>query len=136
MLWLCFKLPSCLFGNTGNMSVMHKKAKIGLFYLYKTAKNEIQICSNKHETGLVCPGIPEGSTGSGSGLKTSQKTGQRLRVSSNLFMLMIHVSWIRLMSQFIISKASWSLISSSKLIPNGSWLVVLTIWAFQQLICG
>ena len=24
-----------------------------LFYLYATAKSEIQICSNKHETGLV-----------------------------------------------------------------------------------
>ena len=24
-----------------------------LFYLYATAENEIPICSNKHETGLV-----------------------------------------------------------------------------------
>ena len=24
-----------------------------LFYLYANAKNEIHICSNKHETGLV-----------------------------------------------------------------------------------
>ena len=24
-----------------------------LFYLYATTKSEIQICSNKHETGLV-----------------------------------------------------------------------------------
>ena len=29
------------------------KITIGLFYLYATAKSEIQICSNKHETGLV-----------------------------------------------------------------------------------
>ena len=29
---------------------MHEKA---MFYLYKTEKSEIQICSNKHETGLV-----------------------------------------------------------------------------------
>ena len=29
------------------------KIKICLFYLYATAKSEIQICSNKHETGLV-----------------------------------------------------------------------------------
>ena len=28
-------------------------SKICLFYLYATAKSEIQICSNKHETGLV-----------------------------------------------------------------------------------
>ena len=27
---------------------------------------------------VLCPGIPEGSTGSGSGFKASQKTGQRL----------------------------------------------------------
>ena len=31
---------------------------------------------------VLCPGTPEGSTGSGSGLKASQKTGQRLKVSS------------------------------------------------------
>ena len=30
-----------------------RKSKICLFYLYATAKSEIQICSNKHETGLV-----------------------------------------------------------------------------------
>ena len=29
------------------------KSKICLFYLYTTAKSEIQICSNEHETGLV-----------------------------------------------------------------------------------
>ena len=32
---------------------------------------------------VLCPGTPEGSTGSGSGFKASQKTGQRLRVSSD-----------------------------------------------------
>ena len=31
---------------------------------------------------VLCPGPPEGSTGSGSGFKASQKTGQRLKVSS------------------------------------------------------
>ena len=31
---------------------------------------------------VLCPGTPEGSTGSGSGFKASQKTGQRLKVSS------------------------------------------------------
>ena len=30
---------------------------------------------------VLCPGTPEGSTGSGSGFKASQKTGQRLKVS-------------------------------------------------------
>ena len=32
---------------------------------------------------VLCPGTPEGSTGSGSGFKGSQKTGQRLKVSSD-----------------------------------------------------
>ena len=32
---------------------------------------------------VLCPGTPEGSTGSGSGFKSSQKTGQRLKVSSD-----------------------------------------------------
>ena len=31
MLWLCFKLPYCLFGNTRDMSVMHEKAKFVCF---------------------------------------------------------------------------------------------------------
>ena len=32
---------------------------------------------------VLCPGTPEGSTGSGYGFKASQKTGQRLEVSSD-----------------------------------------------------
>ena len=32
---------------------------------------------------VLCPGTPEGSTGSGSGFKESQTTGQRLKVSSD-----------------------------------------------------
>ena len=32
---------------------------------------------------VLCPGTPEGSTSSGSGFKASQKTGQRLKVSSD-----------------------------------------------------
>ena len=32
---------------------------------------------------VLCPGTPEGSTDSGSGFKASQKTGQRLKVSSD-----------------------------------------------------
>ena len=32
---------------------------------------------------VLCPGTPEGSTGSDSGFKASQKTGQRLKVSSD-----------------------------------------------------
>ena len=33
---------------------------------------------------VLCPGAPEGSTGSGSGFKVSQKTGQRIKVSSDI----------------------------------------------------
>ena len=36
-----------------------------------------------HGFVVLCPGAPEGSTGSGSGFKASQKTGQRLNVSSD-----------------------------------------------------
>ena len=32
---------------------------------------------------VLCSGTPKGSTGSGSGFKASQKTGQRLKVSSD-----------------------------------------------------
>ena len=32
---------------------------------------------------VLCPGSPEGSTGSCSGFKASQNTGQRLKVSSD-----------------------------------------------------
>ena len=31
MLWLCYKLPSGLFGNTKDTSVMHEKAKLVCF---------------------------------------------------------------------------------------------------------
>ena len=32
---------------------------------------------------VLCPGTPEGTTGSGSSFKASQKTGQQLKVSSD-----------------------------------------------------
>ena len=32
---------------------------------------------------VLCPGTPEGSIGSSSGFKASQKTGQRLKISSD-----------------------------------------------------
>ena len=32
---------------------------------------------------VLCPGAPEGSTGRGSDFKASQKTGPKLKVSSN-----------------------------------------------------
>ena len=33
---------------------------------------------------VLCPGTPEGSTGSGSSFKAFQKTGQRFKVSSDI----------------------------------------------------
>ena len=44
-------------------------------------------CTSTGRVGLLfvvlCPGTPKGSTGSGSSFKASQKTGQRLKVSSD-----------------------------------------------------
>ena len=45
-------MPSCLFENTSDTSVMYEKTAFVCF-IYTTAKIEFQICSNKHETGLV-----------------------------------------------------------------------------------
>ena len=53
MLWSLFKLSSCLFGNTRDTSVMHEKAKCVCFIYMQLQKNEIQNCSNKHETDLA-----------------------------------------------------------------------------------
>ena len=38
MLWLCFKLPSCLFGNTRDTSVMHEKVKCVCFIYMQAQK--------------------------------------------------------------------------------------------------
>ena len=38
---------------------------------------------------VLCPGTPEGSTGSGSGFKASQTTGQRLKVSSDRLYILL-----------------------------------------------
>ena len=38
MLLLCFKLPSCLFGNTRDTSVMHEKAKCVCFIYMQPQK--------------------------------------------------------------------------------------------------
>ena len=55
MLLLCFKLSPCKVGNTRDTSVMYEKAKfVRLFVFNATAKNDILICSNKHETCLDC----------------------------------------------------------------------------------
>ena len=38
MLWVCFKSPSCLFGNTRDMSLMHEKAKCVCFIYMQPQK--------------------------------------------------------------------------------------------------
>ena len=38
MLWLCFKLPSCLIGNTRDTAVMPEKAKIASFIYMQPQK--------------------------------------------------------------------------------------------------
>ena len=51
MLWLCFELPICLF-DQGHVCTL-RESKSYLIHLHATSKNEIQICSNIQETGLV-----------------------------------------------------------------------------------
>ena len=44
MLWLCLKLPSCLFGNTKDTFVMHEKAIFVCFtYMQKVKFKSVQI---------------------------------------------------------------------------------------------
>ena len=38
MLWLCFKLPYCLFGNIRDTSVVHKEAKFVCFIYMQPQK--------------------------------------------------------------------------------------------------
>ena len=38
MLWLCFELPSCLFGNTRDTFIMHEKAKFVCFIYMQSQK--------------------------------------------------------------------------------------------------
>ena len=52
VLWLCFKLLFSIWSYQGHVHFLRGN-KSKLFYLHATSKNEIHICSNKHETGLV-----------------------------------------------------------------------------------
>ena len=52
VLWLCFKLLFFYLVIPGTRPFLRGN-KSKLFYLHATSKNEIHICSNKHETGLV-----------------------------------------------------------------------------------
>ena len=56
MLWLCFKIPILSILQYQGHVRFESKSKICLFYLYATAKSEILICSNEHETCLVNQG--------------------------------------------------------------------------------
>ena len=42
MLWLCFKLPSGLFGNTRDTSVTHEKAKFVYFNYMQPEKVKVK----------------------------------------------------------------------------------------------
>ena len=53
VLWICFKLSTCLFGNTRDTSVIFEKVKFISFIFIATTKSEIQIYSYKQETNLV-----------------------------------------------------------------------------------
>ena len=54
---LCYGYAlNCLFVymvKQGTPPLFKRKKKLFFFYLHATSKNEIHICSNKHETGLV-----------------------------------------------------------------------------------
>ena len=53
VLWSCLKLPILyIWSYQGHVRYL-RESKRYLFYLHATLKNEIHICSNKHETGLV-----------------------------------------------------------------------------------
>ena len=56
---------------------------IGLYYLWPCSLAVPVLAGWVYDFVVLCPGTPEGSTGSGSGFKASQKTGQRLKVSSD-----------------------------------------------------
>ena len=57
MVWLCYKLPSGLFGNTRDTSVMHEKAKcFGFIYMQpqKVKFKSVQINMKHVSYGPIC----------------------------------------------------------------------------------
>ena len=61
MLWLCYKLPFGLFGNTSDTSVMHEQAKFDYFnYMqpqkvkFKSVQINMKHVSYIYEKGLLC----------------------------------------------------------------------------------
>ena len=57
MLWLCFKLPFCLFDNTRDMSVMHEKAKFVLFIYMQPEKVEFKSVQTSKFREFMSPAI-------------------------------------------------------------------------------
>ena len=56
VLRLCFKLPIFYLAILETRPLFKRKQKLYIYiyiFLHATSKNEIYICSNKHETGLV-----------------------------------------------------------------------------------
>ena len=93
LLVLCPGTPG---GSTGNGSGLKASQKTGKWLEVSSDRlGELRIvCGripwlNQYWPGgfvvfvVLCPGTHEGSTGSGSGFKASQKTGQWLKVSSD-----------------------------------------------------
>ena len=101
------KSPTCTFCRTANFT-LRKFHTVKNWYKFLTAREKLVPIRPVFRTNIshfvvcgrvpwlyqywpggfmlfvvLCPGTPEGSTGSGSGFKASQKTGQRLKVSSD-----------------------------------------------------
>ena len=71
--WLSFGVCNCKFVTFPLVSIVCGRVP----WLYQYWPDEFMLFV------VLCPGTPEGSTGSGSGFKASQKSGQRLKVSSD-----------------------------------------------------
>ena len=67
---------------------------------------------------VLCPGTPEGSTGSGSSFKASHETGQQLKVSSLPFVFKI----------FVLSIFEWPL-------KTGFTVIKINLLCLNQNIC-
>ena len=57
MLWLCFKLPSCLFGNTRGTSVMQEKAQFVCFIYMQPQKVKFKSVQTSKFREFMSPAI-------------------------------------------------------------------------------
>ena len=87
----------------------------------------------------LCPGTPEGSTGSGSGFKASQKTGQRLKVSSDRLGEPGNQTcdpwFIPYTTAASSSLSAWNVVHLYPLSKSINVLSKLIVWYFQQTVC-